>query len=107
MSAATEQLKHKMAYVAIGEFKPGMFSKAQELYEKAVSTYKEGFKGSFLLNKTGTDEGIAIIMWNDASDMADNESEIYRELLEQMNKLFVKPPVTDFYEICSEIGGYC
>ncbi len=103
MSASTEMLKHKTAYVAIGEFKPGMFTKAQELYEKAVSNYSQGFKGSFLLNKTGTDEGIAIIMWDDASDMPDSQHDVHREFLEQMNKLFVKPPVTDFYEICSEI----
>ncbi|CCQ69086.1 hypothetical protein CWATWH0402_2310 [Crocosphaera watsonii WH 0402] len=56
-------LKHKYAYVAVGEFQPGKFSEAQRLYEKAVSTYKDGFQGAFLLQKPGTDEGIAVIMW--------------------------------------------
>ncbi|MGK7932758.1 MAG: antibiotic biosynthesis monooxygenase [Microcystaceae cyanobacterium] len=108
MSAADflgQRLKHKTAYVAIGEFKPGMFAKAQELYEKAVSTYTTGFKGSFLLNKTGTDQGIAIIMWDEVDDMQANQSDDYKALLEEMNSLFAKPPVTDFYEICSEIKG--
>ena len=57
-------LKHKYAYVAIGEFKPGCFSEAQKLYEKAVSTYSTGFQGAFLLQKPGTDEGIAVIIWD-------------------------------------------
>ncbi|MEM1311087.1 MAG: antibiotic biosynthesis monooxygenase, partial [Cyanobacteria bacterium P01_H01_bin.153] len=28
-------LQHKYAYVAFGEFKPGCFSEARQLYEKA------------------------------------------------------------------------
>ena len=61
-------LKHKYAYVAVGEFKPGRFAEAQRLYEKAVSTYGKGFKGAFLLQKPGTDEGIAVIMWEKLED---------------------------------------
>jgi hypothetical protein len=37
-------LRHKYAYVAIGEFKPGCFSEARQLYEKAVSTYTKVFR---------------------------------------------------------------
>ncbi len=99
-------LQHKYAYVALGEFKPGKFSEAQRLYEKAVSTYKQGFKGAFLLQKPGTDEGIAVIMWEKIEDMESNQSEFYQKILEEMTPLFVKPPVTDFYEVCSEIVGY-
>ncbi|MDJ0660288.1 MAG: antibiotic biosynthesis monooxygenase [Crocosphaera sp.] len=99
-------LKHKYAYVAVGEFKPGQFSEAQKLYEKAVSTYKDGFQGAFLLQKPGTDEGIAIIMWEKIEDMEANQSEVYQQILEEMTPLFVKPPKTDFYEVCSEIDGF-
>ncbi|MEM8778202.1 MAG: antibiotic biosynthesis monooxygenase [Cyanobacteria bacterium P01_G01_bin.49] len=99
-------LKHKYAYVAIGEFKPGKFAEAQRLYEKAVSTYTQGFKGALLLQKPGTDEGIAIIMWEKIEDMEANQSEIYQQILEEMTPLFVKPPLTDFYEVCSEVDGY-
>jgi hypothetical protein len=99
-------LQHKYAYVAIGEFKPGRFAEAQRLYEKAVSTYKQGFKGAFLLQKPNSDEGIAVIMWEKIEDMEANHSEIAQALLEQMTPLFSKPPVTDFYEVCSEIGAY-
>src|SRR5512141_900227 len=99
-------LQHKYAYVAIGEFKPGKFSEAQRLYEKAVSTYKQGFKGAFLLQKPGTDQGIAVIMWEKIEDMESNYSEINKKILEEMTPLFVKPPVTDFYEVSSEIGSY-
>ena len=99
-------LKHKYAYVAIGEFKPGRFCEAQRLYEKAVSTYSEGFKGAYLLQKPGTDEGIAIIMWEKIDDMEANQTEAYQAILKEMNPLFVEPPTTAFYEVCSEIEGY-
>jgi hypothetical protein len=38
-------LRHKFAHVAIGEFKPGKFAIAKQIYEEAVSTYTTGFKG--------------------------------------------------------------
>jgi heme-degrading monooxygenase HmoA len=99
-------LKHKYAYVALGEFKPGRFAEAQRLYEKAVSTYKEGFKGAFLLQKPNSDEGIAVIIWEKIEDMEANQSEIYQAILEEMTPLFAKPPLTDFYEVSSEIEGF-
>lgn len=99
-------LKHKYAYVAIGEFKPGRFAEAQRLYEKAVSTYKDGFQGAFLLQKPNSDEGIAIILWDKIEDMETNKTALHEEILEQMTPLFAQPPVTEFYEVCSEIGGF-
>lgn len=104
MSDFDDFLKHKYAYVAIGEFKPGRFGDAQRLYEKAVSTYKEGFKGALLLHKTGTDEGIAIIIWEKIENMHENQSEVYQAILDEMTPLFATPPQTDFYEISSQIG---
>jgi hypothetical protein len=38
--------------------------------------------------------------------MEANQTEIYQAILEQMNPLFAKPPITDFYEVCSEIEGF-
>jgi heme-degrading monooxygenase HmoA len=96
-------LKHKYAYVAIGEFKPGCFEKAQRLYEKAVSTYTKGFKGAYLLQKPGTDEGIAVIMWENPEDMETHHTEAYENIMKEMGPLFAKPPETNFYELCSEI----
>lgn len=98
-------LKHKYAYVAIGEFKPGCFSQAQKLYEKAVSCFSTGFKGAFLLQKPGTDEGIAVIIWDKIEDMESHKNENYEAILSEMNPLFARPPQTDFYEVCSEIGS--
>ena len=105
MSEFVDFLQHKYAYVAIGEFKPGKFSEAQKLYERAVSTYTKGFKGAYLLQKPGTDEGIAVIMWDKIDTMEDNISEAYKAILDEMSPLFVKPPVTSFYEVNSEIGS--
>ncbi len=100
-----DRLQHKVAYVAIGEFKAGRFTEAQRLYEKAVSTYKHGFKGAYLLQKTGTDEGIAVIMWDKIDDVEANESEAYQAIMKEMNSLFAHPPTTSYYEVCSEIEG--
>lgn len=96
-------LKHKYAYVAIGEFKHGCFGEAQKLYERAVSTFSSGFQGAFLLQKPGTDEGIAVIIWDTIEDMESHRTEYYQAILEQMNPLFISPPKTDYYEVCSEI----
>lgn len=103
MSEFLDFLKHNFAYVAIGEFKPGKFEEAQQLYEKAVSTYSHGFKGAYLLREPGTDKGIAVIFWETIADMDDNQNEAYQEILKQMSHLFTKAPTTSFYEVCSEI----
>jgi heme-degrading monooxygenase HmoA len=103
MSEFLDFLKHKFAYVAIGEFQPGKFEEAQQLYEKAVSTYTHGFKGAYLLQEPGTDRGIAIIFWESLEDMETNQSEAYQAILHQMSHLFTKTPTTCFYEVCSEI----
>lgn len=42
-------------------------------------------------------------MWEKIEDMEANQSEVYNEILKKMNPLFAKPPITDFYEVCSEI----
>ncbi|ASC72246.1 hypothetical protein XM38_032010 [Halomicronema hongdechloris C2206] len=104
MTEFLDFLKHKYAYVAIGEFKPGCFSEARQLYEKAVSTYDHGFKGAYLLQEPGTDRGIAIILWENVEDMEAHESEVYEQALAKISHLFATPPVTTFYEVCSEIG---
>lgn len=103
MSEFLDFLKHKFAYVAIGEFKPGKFEEAQQLYEKAVSTYSHGFKGAYLLQEPGTDKGIAIILWESLEDMQANQNEAYKAILNQMSHLFSKAPTTSFYEVSSEI----
>ncbi|EGJ29314.1 MULTISPECIES: antibiotic biosynthesis monooxygenase [Moorena] len=103
MTEFLDFLKHKYAYVAIGEFKPGKFQEAQDLYEKAVSTYIQGFKGAYLLQEPGTDRGIAVIFWESIADMEDHQSEAYEAILNQMSHLFTKAPTTSFYEVCSEI----
>lgn len=97
-------LKHKIAYVAEGEFKPGKFLEAKELFEKAVSTYNQGFKGAYLLQEPGTDKGIAIIFWEGIADMDDaNKNETCEAVLREMDHLFAHPPQTMFYEVCTEV----
>ena len=104
MTEFIDFLKHKYAYVAIGEFQPGCFAEARQLYEKAVSTYGKGFKGAYLLQEPGSDKGIAIILWDNIEEMDEHHSELYDRILGKIAHLFVAPPVTSFYEVCSEIG---
>ncbi|MCT7948413.1 antibiotic biosynthesis monooxygenase [Ancylothrix sp. C2] len=105
MSEFQDFLKHNYAYVAIGEFKPGQFEKAEQLYEKAVSNYGEGFKGSYLLQEPGTDKGIAIIFWESPGDMEANQTEASEAIIHEINPLFAKPPVTGLYEVVSKISA--
>lgn len=104
MSEFQDFLKYKCAYVAIGEFKPGKFPEAEQLYEKAVSNYSHGFKGSYLLQEPGTDKGIAIILWESEEDMKANQNEMIEAILHEINHLFAKPPITGCYDIVSEIS---
>lgn len=104
MSEFFDFLKHKYAYVAIGEFKPGCFAEARQLYEKAVSTFDKGFKGAYLLQEPGTDRGIAVILWDEIDDMEGHHSELYDKTLAKIAHLYAAPPETRFYEVCSEIG---
>lgn len=104
MSEFQDFLKYKCAYIAIGEFKPGKFAEAEQLYEKVVSTYSQGFKGSWLLQEPGTDKGIAIVLWDSEEDMKANENEFSQTILQQMNHLFAKPPITGCYDIVSEVA---
>ncbi|MDB9313797.1 antibiotic biosynthesis monooxygenase [Spirulina sp. CS-785/01] len=104
MSEFLDFLRHKYAYVAIGEFKPGKFDEAERLFVKAVSTYKQGFKGAYLLQEPGTDKGIAIIFWDNIEDMEANRNSLHEALLAEMSHLFDSAPHSSFYEVRSEIG---
>ncbi len=102
MTEFMDFLRHEIAYVAIGEFKPGKFEEAQRLYEKAVLTYKEGFKGAYLLQIPGTDKGIAVIFWETVQDMNAHETEAHQKILEEMGPLFATTPNTAVYEVVNK-----
>jgi heme-degrading monooxygenase HmoA len=104
MSEFGDFLRRQYAHVAIGEFKPGKFAEAQELYEKAVSTYRQGFKHAYLLQQPGTDQGISVIFWDSVDQMDAGQHEaLHQEILKQMAPLFVQTPTTDIYEVVSEL----
>jgi heme-degrading monooxygenase HmoA len=102
MSEFQDFLRRTFAYVAIGEFKSGKFEEAQRLYEEAIASYGEGFKGTYLLREPGTDRGISIIFWESAADMEANRNETHERILKEMSPLFAKPPTTGFYELVSD-----
>lgn len=104
MNDFTDFLKHKQAYIAIGEFKPGRFSEARQLYEQAVATYDDGFQGAYLFQEPGTDRGIAVILWDNVDTMEAHQSPAYEAIVRELSGLFATPPEVKFYEVCSEIG---
>ena len=106
MSDFTDFLKHKQAYIAIGEFQPGRFSEARQLYEQAVATYGtgDGFQGAYLFQEPGTDRGIAVILWDNVEDMDAHQNPTYQKIVRELSGLFAAPPDVKFYEVCSEIG---
>lgn len=98
-------LKRQLVHVAIGEFKPGKFCEAQQLYEQAVATYRQGFKGAYLLQEPGTDRGISVIFWDSVDEMDANQAqEQHRAILRKMTPLFVNLPQTAIYEVVAEIA---
>jgi len=103
MSDFQDFLKREFTQVAIGEFKPGKMAEVKKLYEEAVATYSQGFKGAYLLQEPGTEKGISVIFWESAEDMAVNQSEAAQEILKKMAPLFAKAPTTALYEVVCEI----
>jgi heme-degrading monooxygenase HmoA len=103
MSDFQDFLTHKLAQVAIGEFKPGQFQAAQQLYQAAVSTYTEGFLGAYLLREQDTDRAISVILWASEADMVANNSAVHQAILKQMAPLFSISPTVNTYEVVSEI----
>jgi hypothetical protein len=103
MTEFLDFLKNKFAYVAIGEFKPGKFAEAEQMFTKAVATYEDGFQGAYLLQEPGTDKGIAVIFWENIDNMETSQSQATKEILHQMAPLFVQAPKTGFYEVVSHM----
>lgn len=96
-------LTRDCAYVAIGEFKPGKFAEARDLYEQAVSTYAEGFKGAYLLQEPGSDRGISIILWNSLEAMQEHQTAAHEAILKKMAPLFATAPTTQLYDVLCDI----
>lgn len=103
MTEFTDFLRHQCAYIATATFKPGKFPEAQKLFEEAVATYKQGFKGAYLFQKPNTDEGIAFILWQGIEDMEENQNEINEKIMTDMKHLFASPPETHFYDVLTDI----
>ena len=104
MSDFHDFLKHEQAHVVIGEFKPGTFCEAQRLYNRAVSTYQDGFREAFLLREPGSDRGISIILWNSVDQMDEQQrNNTHQAILKEMNPLFKQVPHSEVYELASHI----
>jgi len=97
-------LTHKIAHVTVGEFQLGKFDEARQIYQEAVGTYGQGFKGAYLLQETGTERGIAVILWDSEESMKANEgTDAHKAVLKKMMPLFADTPRTTYYEVVTEI----
>ena len=103
MSDLQDFLRNQSAYVAVGEFKPGKFNEAKQLFAEAVATYRGGFEGAYLLQEPGTDRGIAVIFWDSVSDMTENQGAAHEAILKKMAPLFAVKPDTALYEVVCDI----
>lgn len=103
MSDFQDFLTRKFAYVSIGEFKPGKFEEAKQIYDAAVSSYAQGFKGAYLLQEQGTEKGISVTFWESEESMKESINDAHKAIIKKMMPLFVSPPTTISYEVVSEI----
>lgn len=103
MSDFQDFLKHSYAHVAIGEFRPGCFEEAAELYQQAIATFTTGLKGAYLLREPGTDRGISIILLEHDDDMEANENSAQQAILKKMAPLFSHAPKTGVYEVVCDV----
>ncbi|MEB3292536.1 MAG: antibiotic biosynthesis monooxygenase [Synechococcales bacterium] len=95
-------LMHRVAHVTIGEFKTGKFEEAQALYQEAIATYGEGFRGAYLLREPGSDRGMSVIFWDSADQMAASDSTQLQQILKHMAPLFASHPTSTDYEVVTE-----
>jgi heme-degrading monooxygenase HmoA len=96
-------LTHQVAQVTIGEFKPGQFERAQQLYQEAISTYSAGFCGAYLLREGVSDRGISVILWSSEAAMAANQSQLHQAIVQKMTPLFATVPEMRQYDVVSQI----
>jgi len=105
MSDFQDFLKRQYAHVAVGEFKPGKFAEAQQLYEEAIATYKEGFQGAYLLREPESERGISVVFWESIEDMDASETEaVHQAILKKMAPLFTQAPALTIYEVVAAIA---
>lgn len=105
MSDFHDCLSRRIAQVTIGEFKPGHFEQAQQLYHEAVSTYATGFDGAYLLRDGSSDRGMSIILWRSEAAMQANQTALHNAILQKMAPLFAEQPHNQHYDVVSEIPG--
>lgn len=99
-------LTHKIAHVTVGEFQIGKFDEARQIYQEAVSTYGDGFRGAYLLQEQDSERGMAILLWDNEDSMKANEgTEAHKAVLRKMMPLFAETPTTTYYEVVTEIAA--
>ena len=104
MSDFQDFLRHEAVHVVRGEFKPGTFAQAQDLYSQAISTYSDGFEAAYLLREPNSDRGLSIIFWKSLEQMDEQQrNETHQAILAKMAALFTQQPESSVYELASHL----
>jgi heme-degrading monooxygenase HmoA len=95
------------ARVVSMEVLPMNVAEAVRIYRGAVvpaAKEEQGFSGALLLTDQDTGEGVSISVWESEDDMhASEASGYYHRKLDQLDALFISPPVRKHYEVSIQV----
>ncbi len=82
-------------------------AEAVRIYRDSVvpaAKEEQGFRGALLLTDQDTGEGVSISVWESEDDMhASEASGYYHRKLDQLDALFISPPVRKHYEVSLQV----
>ena len=95
------------ARVVSMEVLPMNVAEAVRIYRDSVvpaAKEEQGFRGALLLTDQDTGEGVSISLWESEDDMhASEASGYYHRKLDQLDALFISPPVRKHYEVSVQV----
>ena len=95
------------ARVVSMETLPMNVGEAVRIYQELVipaAKEEQGFKGALMLTDSDTGEGVSISLWESEDDMRASEtSGYYHRKLDQLDALFISPPVRKHYEVSLQV----
>ena len=95
------------ARVVSMEVLPMNVAEAVRIYRDSVvpaAKEEQGFMGALLLTDDYTGESVSISMWKSEDDMhASEASGFYHRKLDQLDALFISPPVRKHYEVSIQV----
>ena len=86
---------------------PANMKEAVRIYRDSVipvAKEQRGFRGALMLTDEDTGVGVSISLWESEDDMhASEASGYYHRKLDQLDALFISPPVRKHYEVSLQV----